>query len=220
MIKKVIILVLIIIIPKIIYSQTYIGLKGGLTFGWYSDDNWQAYKNYNQNSLGLSITDSVIPIKNLGVFIDTQFYDNIGLSCNVSLNTYGQDCIIGNLDFQRIELRQYVVEMPVMLKLSTSKNSKGGIYCILGPIVQYLFRDYEIKYTSSGKNIANGLFPQENLFALGIFGGGGYEYPGRNGVFKTELGYGRNISKPSTKIDYPYEIINCIEVNFYYGSRL
>lgn len=220
MIKKIVIFFMIIIIPKIIYSQTYIGLKGGLTFGWYGDDNWQAYKLFNQNSLGLSITDSVIPVKNLGVFIDTQFSENIGLSCNVSLNTYGQDCVIGDLDFQRIELRQYVVEMPVMLKLSSSKHFKGGIYGIFGPIVQYLFRDYEIKYTSSGRNIANGLFPPENLFALGIFGGVGYEYPGRNGIFKTELGYGRNITKPSTNIDYPYEIINSIVVNFYYGSRL
>ena len=214
------IMILFVFLPEIVFSQMYLGVKGGLNLGWYSGEHWQEYVNNSEQNIEASLTDSNIPLPNLGIFFDAMITSSIGLSTNININAYGEDCIINDLSFQKLEFRQNVIEMPILLKLTTSNYFSEGMYCVLGPVIQYLFRGYEIKLVKSGETIDDQLYFRDRKFVLGILGGIGYEWPNRNGLFKIDITYGRNLTKPLNDTNYPFEVINNVQVNCYYGSRL
>ena len=213
-------IIIIIFIPNFLFSQTYLGVKGGGNFGWYSGEDWRNHINAAEQTVGVEVTDSVVPIENLGIFLDAMIIEHFGFSISININAYGEDCIIGGNPYLRMEYRQNVIEMPLLIKITTSTNIHGGLYLIAGPIMQYLFRDYEMKGTYFGETYSEEFLSSKNTFVFGLLGGIGFEIPSSNGLFKTDVTYGRNITRPSDTIVFPYGIINSIQFNIYYGSEL
>lgn len=218
--RKSYLLALAFLLPHLAFSQTYIGVKGGMNFCWYSGDAWERHLLAAEEDTGLDVTDSAVPIGGLGIFIDAMLTEHIGVYSSIGFNAYGVNCVIANINALRMEYRQNVIEVPLLLKFTTSTYIRGGVYVVIGPMIQYLFRDYEMKGLYYDEIWSDYLEPPDNLFIVSILGGFGVEAPSDSGLFKAEVTYGRNLTQPSDTIDFPYDVINNIQVTLCYGSKL
>jgi len=222
--KKYLFFIITLTIPNFLFSQTYLGPIGGLNFGWYSGNLWENHISSAEADIGFEVVGSSIPLANLGIFIDMIIIDHLCFSSGISYNVYGQDCFVGSYDILLVEYRQHVIEIPLLLKYSTSNGFNPGLYFIFGPKIQFLIRDYEMKFLFLNEIYENDFFVPNNLFLFSMLGGFGYEIPNRYGLFKIDITYNRNITEPSYLVSdtssSPYGIINNIALNIYYGSKL
>ena len=211
--------ILLVLIPVVLASSlaaqsTVFGLKGGVSLGWFSGSNWDAYISAVEASYGISIQEKAHTALHAGLFLDSMLTQHLGLVAELNYTQFGQDYeySYAGTTFDG-SYSMSAIDVPLLMKIVVLPT--GGFYVLAGPSVNFLLGDLEFEESGGGASVSGSQTP-DNQIVWGAVGGIGYGFEMTHGVMNLEVRYGFNLTDAFDADKNPFDV-NGLQLLVGYG---